>query len=94
MIANDYGETDKVMRHSFYAARDSVMGRNNQPSRRISCHIVFIKLFQTKNHKILKEATSKRLDKFNWDKREDHWKLSKFNNAGIDSKVSKAWKKE
>jgi hypothetical protein len=31
----------------------------------------------------VKEATSKRLENFNWAKKADHWKLSKFNEVGF-----------
>jgi hypothetical protein len=38
---------------------------------------------QTKNHQLLKEATSRRLEKFDWNKKKDLWKISKFTEVGF-----------
>jgi hypothetical protein len=33
---------------------------------------------KTKNHNLVKEATAKRMEKFNWGKQDELWKLTKF----------------
>ena len=81
-MANSYGEDDKVMRHTFYANQTQV---SSAPSRKLSCHV-------TKNHFLVKDAATKRLAKFDWGKKDDGWKLSKFKevNFKVDTRRPRA----
>ena len=56
VIANDYGETDRLDRHHFYMSQAIV---KDQISRKLSCHI-------TKNHQLVKDAVAKKMVKFDW----------------------------
>jgi hypothetical protein len=56
VIANSYGDDDKMARHTFYANQSQV---SSAPNRKLSCHI-------TRNHNLVKQATAKRMAKFDW----------------------------
>ena len=69
VMANDYGEADKLARHTFYMSQEL---SKSDMKRKLSCHI-------TKNHQLVKEAASKRLAKFDWQKKQSPlWKINKF----------------
>ena len=40
-------------------------------------------LNKTKNHNLVKDATSRRLAKFDWSKKPEGWKLTKFKETGF-----------
>lgn len=83
VMANDYGETDKILRHTMYQMMQS--STPGQPDKRkLSCHIVNTWLIQTKSHQLVKEAQNKRMAMFDWTRRtssKDYWKLNKFQNV-------------
>lgn len=39
VIANNYGEMDKISRHTFYANQSQL---SSAPTRKLSCHIVIL----------------------------------------------------
>lgn len=57
VIANNYGEEEKMARDTFYMHQSQHRERNSE--RKLSFHI-------TKNHNLLKSAATKRLQKFEW----------------------------
>ena len=72
VLANNYGEEDKLARHTFYMEQSQQRDRNSD--RKLSFHI-------TKNHNLLKSAATKRLEKFDWAKETPAlWKINKFKN--------------
>lgn len=52
VLANTYGEEDKIARDTFYKSQSQYRERNSE--RKLSFHI-------TKNHNLLKNAATKRL---------------------------------
>ena len=72
VIANNYGEEDKLARSTFYMNQSQ--HREKHSDRKLSFHV-------TKNHNLLKEAATKRLGKFDWLKETPAlWKINKFKN--------------